>query len=116
MTRLITLLGFLSLSVLDLLGQPYTISTVAGTDRLLDGSSAASAPLRQPRSVAADASGNVYIADTTDNRIRKVSFSGTISTYAGTGVPGYSGDRGKAAIAKLSGPTGVAVDASGNVY
>jgi uncharacterized protein (TIGR03437 family) len=116
MTRPITLLGFLSLSVLDLLGQPYTISTVAGTDRLLDGGSAASAPLRQPRSVAADASGNVYIADTTDNRIRRVSFTGTISTYAGTGVPGYSGDRGKAGAAELSGPTGVAVDASGNLY
>ena len=116
MTRHITLLGFLSLSVLDLLGQPYTISTVAGTDRLLDGGSAASAPLRQPRSVAADASGNVYIADTADNRIRKVNFSGIISTYAGTGVPGYTGDRGKATLAELNAPTGVAVDGSGNVF
>jgi trimeric autotransporter adhesin len=116
MTRPITLLAFLSFSVLDLFGQPYTISTVAGTDRLLDGGSAASAPLRQPRSVAADTQGNVYIADTTDNRIRKVTPSGTISTYAGTGAPNYSGDRGKAALAALSGPTGVATDLNGNVY
>ena len=116
MTRPITLLGFLFLSVLDLLGQPYTISTVAGTDRLLDGGSATSAALRQPRSVAADAQGNVYIADTTDNRIRKVTPSGTISTFAGTGVPSYSGDRGKANVAALSGPTGVATDLNGNVY
>jgi hypothetical protein len=116
MTRTITLLGFLFLSFLDLLGQPYSISTIAGTNRLLDGSSAASAPLRQPRSVAADTQGNVYIADTTDNRIRKVTPSGTISTFAGTGVPSYSGDRGKATLASLSGPTGVATDLSGNVY
>ena len=114
--RTITLFGFLCFWVVDLQSQPYTISTVAGTNRLLDGGSATLAPLRDPRGVAVDPAGNLYIADTADNRIRKVNFSGVISTFAGTGVPGYSGDRGKAISAQLSGPTGVAVDANGNVY
>jgi uncharacterized protein (TIGR03437 family) len=116
MMRIISSLGFLCLSVFDISAQPYTINTVAGTARLLDGGNAASAPLREPQSVAIDAAGNLYIADTSDNRIRKVNFSGIISTYAGTGASGYSGDRGQAAVAELSGPTGVAVDGSGNVY
>jgi trimeric autotransporter adhesin len=116
MMRIIRSVGFLCLSVFDISAQPYTITTVAGTNRLLDGSIAASAPLREPRSVAIDPAGNLYIADTSDNRIRKVNFSGIISTYAGTGAPGYSGDRGNATLAELSGPTGVAVDGSGNVY
>src|SRR6202162_5522059 len=116
MMRIISSLGFLCLSVCDTSAQPYTISTVAGTARLLDGGNAPSAPLREPRSVAIDAAGNLYIADTSDNRIRKVTFSGIISTYGGTGAPGYSGDRGQATVAELSGPTGVAVDGSGNVY
>ena len=116
MKRTITILGFVSFSIAGLHAQPYTISTIAGTNRLLDGGSGTLAPLRQPRSVAADTLGNVYIADSADNRIRKVNFSGIISTYAGTGEPGYSGDRGKASLAQLNGPTGVAVDASGNLY
>jgi hypothetical protein len=51
--------------------QPYTIQTVAGTTRLQEGGNATSAPLRQPIAVAADSSGNIYIADESDNRIRK---------------------------------------------
>jgi len=116
MMRTISLLGFLCFLAFDIWGQPYAISTIAGTNRLLDGGNATSAPLREPRSVAVDSAGNVYIADTVDNRIRKVNFAGIITTYAGTGVPGYSGDRGNAMLAELSAPTGVAVDTSGNVY
>src|SRR5271154_917342 len=96
--------------------QPYTISTVAGTTRLLDGGSATSAPLREPISVAVDSSGNLYIADEADNRIRKVTPKGIISTYAGTGVPGYSGDEGPAASAELNSPNGIVLDAKGNMY
>jgi len=96
--------------------QPYTISTVAGTDRLLDGHPANTVPLRGPIAVAVDASGNLYIADAQDNRIRKVDSSGIISTYAGTGVPGYNGDRIKAVDAELDFPASLAIDASGNLY
>ncbi len=96
--------------------QPYLISTLAGTPRLSDGGPATAAPLRTPIAVAVDAHGNLYIADENDNRIRKVDSSGIISTYAGTGIPGYSGDRGPAANAELSFPTGIALDAKGNLY
>jgi uncharacterized protein (TIGR03437 family) len=96
--------------------QPYVISTLAGTPRLLDGSLATATPLREPISVAVDSSGNLYIADQADSRIRKVNPAGIISTYAGTGIPGYSGDRGPATSAKISFPAGIALDAQGNMY
>ncbi len=105
------------LSALPALSQPYTITTVAGTDRLLDGRSATSVPLRTPFAVAVDSAGNLYIADQADNRVRKVApSSSTITTLAGTGLPGYTGDRGKATQATLTSPTGLAVDSLGNVY
>lgn len=96
--------------------QPYTIGTIAGTTRLLDGGPATAAPLRLPVAVALDAQGDLYIADQIDNRIRKVDPSGTISTYAGTGLPGYSGDRGPANKAQLSLPSSIALDSKGNMY
>ena len=96
--------------------QPYTISTVAGTDRLLDGHLANTVPLRAPIGVAVDANGNLYIADAADNRIRKVDASGIISTYAGTGAPGYNGDRIKATNAELNSPESIAMDGAGNLY
>lgn len=76
---------------------------------------ATSAALRDPECVAVDATGAVYIADTNNNMIRKVS-NGVITTFAGTGQPGYSGDNGPATGAKLHRPRGIAVDAAGNVY
>lgn len=96
--------------------QPYTITTVAGTDRLLDGHNANTVPLRGPAAVAVDTSGNLYIADAEDNRIRKVDTSGIISTYAGTGAPGYNGDRVKAINAQLNLPSAIAFDTAGNLY
>ncbi|MCD4790514.1 MAG: hypothetical protein K8R37_10980, partial [Bacteroidales bacterium] len=69
-----------------------------------------------PNGVAVDASGNLYIADSHNYRIRKVDTSGIITTVAGDGTHGYSGDGGPAARAKLDWPYGVAVDASGNIY
>ncbi len=96
--------------------QPYTISTVAGANRLLDGGKATAAPLRGPAAIAVDAAGNYFIADRDDHRVRKVDTNGIISTYAGTGVSGYSGDRGKASAAQLSSPTGLAIDSKGNLY
>jgi hypothetical protein len=81
-----------------------------------DGSAATSAELNDPTDVAIDSSGNVYIADYSNNRIRKVNTSGVISTYAGTGTWGYSGDSGQATSAELANPSGVALDSSGNLY
>ena len=96
------------------------ISLIAGTGSMGysgDGGTATSTRLYYPAGVALDSSGNVYIADIYNNRIRKVSASdGKISTIAGTGSTGYSGDGGAATSAKLYYPYGVALDSSGNVY
>ena len=62
-----------------------------------------------------DSAGNLYIADSGNNRIRKVS-DGVITTVAGNGTPGFSGDNGLAASAQLNYPTGIAVDSAGNIY
>ena len=96
------------------------ITTIAGTGTPAysgDNGAATSAQLRYPADVAVDGSFNVYIADTGNKCIRKITTStGMISTIAGTGRLGYSGDNGAATSAQLSYPYGVTVDASGNVY
>jgi uncharacterized protein (TIGR03437 family) len=94
------------------------ISTVAGNGTRGfsgDGGPATSASLDGPEGVAVDAAGNLYIADTNNYRVRKVS-GGTISTVAGNGILGFSGDGGPATSASLGAPWGVAVDAAGNFY
>src|SRR5258706_7741834 len=96
--------------------QPYIISTIAGTERLLDGNPAINVPLRDPRAIKVDTAGSFYIVDTGDHRIRKVNSSGVISTIAGNGLPGFSGDRGKATAAQLSSPTSISFDGNGNLY
>jgi hypothetical protein len=96
-----------------------TITTLAGTDVWGfsgDGGPAISAKLYAPAEVAVDGRGNVYIATYQDSRVRRVSADGTISTFAGTGQPGFAGDGGPATSAKLYAPKGVAVDGQGNVY
>lgn len=100
------------------------ISTVAGKGFSTvtysgDGGPATQASLWNPYSVAMDAAGNLYIADSENNAIRKVTkATGIISTIAGLGPdqPGYSGDGGSATSAKLNSPNGIAVDANGNIY
>lgn len=96
--------------------QTYNIVTVAGSDTLRDGSAATSACLKRPYSVVMDAAGNLFIADADSNRVRKVSTAGVITTVAGTGLPGFSGDSGPAKNAQLDMPSGLAVDKSGNLY
>lgn len=80
-----------------------------------DGAAATSAMLNQPSGIALDGAGNVYISDTQNHRIRMVNTSGTISTIAGTGTSGYSGDGNSATTAQLNSPSGIAVDTSGNL-
>jgi sugar lactone lactonase YvrE len=93
------------------------VTTVAGNGEqgfAGDGGAATSAQLDSPAGVAVNAAGDIYIADTHNQRIRKVS-GGTITTIAGTGVAGFSGDSGAAASAQLSNPTALALDSSGNL-
>ncbi len=95
------------------------ISPIAGTGRRSydgDGGPATAAQIASPSGVAADDSGNLYIADTANSRVRKVDAAGGISTVAGNGVWGYSGDGGPAIAAQITSPEGVAVDGSGNLY
>ncbi len=96
-----------------------TISTIAGSGvsgYAGDGGAATTAKLFDPRGVVVDGLGNIYIADNQNNVIRKVNTSGTITTFAGNGTAGYSGNGGAATSAQLNGPWGLAVDAAGNVY
>lgn len=80
-----------------------------------DGGPATAAQLFMPRGLAVDAAGNLLIADFGNNRVRRVSTSGIITTVAGNGVPGFSGDGGAATAAQLSLPYAVAVDAAANI-
>ncbi len=98
---------------------PPIISTIAGNGTVGysgDGGPATSGTMSYPTGVAIDNNGNVYIADNNSNRIRKVNTLGIITTSAGTGTAGFSGDGGAATSAQLNRPYGVAVDAIGNLY
>ncbi|WP_111631310.1 NHL domain-containing protein [Larkinella arboricola] len=92
------------------------ITTIAGGGQGADGGPAIQASLNDPYGIALDAQGNLFIADQFNERIRKVSPNGIITTVAGTGSRGYSGDGGVATQAKLGFPTTVAVDKQGNLY
>ena len=94
----------------------YRIETIAGSSNVGDGGPALRAALHDAEGVVADKAGNLYIADAGDHRVRKVSPSGTITTIAGTGIPGFTGDGGPATLAQLNLPYGVSVDAAGNLY
>ena len=95
------------------------ITTIAGNGSQGsggDGGPATSAQLNMPQNVEVDAGGNVYISDFGANRIRKVNASdGVITTVAGIGTPGFSGDGGPATMAQLNGPNNVSVDKDGNL-
>ena len=92
------------------------ISTVAGNARLGDGGPAGNARLAFPAGVAVDAAGDIFIADMNNCLVREVNHAtGLISTVAGSGVYGYSGDGGAATAATLNWPQGIAVDAAGDI-
>src|ERR1700680_2695764 len=101
------------------LSQQYTISTIVGKAGnpgfAGDGGSAVGSQLNYPTGIAVDKSGTLYIADGLNNRVRKVS-GGIITTVAGNGTAGFTGDNASATSAELNNPTGVAVDSSGNLY
>jgi len=112
-------------NVIRMINTAGIITTVAGNDTngfSGDGGPAISAELDQPSGIAVDRNGNLYIADYNNYRVRKVDTFGIITTFAGNGYGagvgsgGYSGDGGPATAAELFYPSGVAVDAAGNVY
>src|SRR5207247_9343773 len=89
------------------------ISTIAGNGTAGfsgDGGPATQAQMRFPVGIASDSAGNLYVAEQSNNRIRKVSVAGIITTVAGNGTAGFTGDGGPALEASLNGPFGVAVD------
>ncbi len=103
---------------------PHSISvitTIAGTGTAGfsgDGDQATAATISVPHGLAVDSSGNVYFNDYANHRVRKITLStGIITTYAGTGTGGYSGDGGDATSAALNQPNGLCIDTSGsNMY
>ncbi len=112
---------------LTLRNDAYTLSIIAGTNKssgydnnTTNGNKAVGAKLNQPQQLALDAAGNVYIGDYENHAIRKLTpnadGSYTISTVAGTGSPGFSGDGGPATNAKLTDARAIAVDSLGNLY
>ena len=95
------------------------VSTVAGTGVQGfsgDGGPATAATLNTPTSVIVDPSGNLYFADSSNQRIRRIDNNGTITTIAGNGVAGFSGDGGPATAASMDSPLGLARDQAGNLY
>lgn len=91
-----------------------TVTTVAG-GFVGDGRPATQASFQQPQAVVVDGGHNAFVTDRAAHRIRRISSSGTISTIAGTGISGYSGDGGPASAAMISFPTGITLDPSGNL-
>lgn len=93
------------------------VTTIAGGNCCFggDGGPATSAQMQYPIGLARDATGNLYIGDYGNNRIRKVDTSGIITTFAGNGTAGYTGDGGPATSAELNGPSWLALDSSGNL-
>src|SRR6201988_427284 len=114
------LVAFLVLAFCIQAKAQYIITTIAGngtSNYSGDNGPATAAELSSPEGIAFDASGNMYFADGNNNRIRKIDAgTGIITTIAGTGTYGYSGDNGLATAAQLFGPETIAFDASGNLY
>jgi sugar lactone lactonase YvrE len=108
-------LGIGAILLLAISSAGQTITTVAG-GYVGDGGPATEAALALPEWTVMDQNGNLFISDLGNNRVRKVDPSGFITTYAGTGIAGFSGDGGPAVAARLDGATGLALDSAGNLY
>jgi uncharacterized protein (TIGR03437 family) len=110
---------FVSINCVFKVDKTFNLTLMAGTSTSGysgDGGPATSAQLNGPTGIALDTAGNLYIADASNYRIRRVSPTGLIVTIAGNGTQGYSGDNGPAAKAQLNGLAGIAVDGNGNLY
>ena len=107
----------LILMILPFLSNAQIITTIAGGGATLgDGSNATAALINNPGGMAFDKKGNLYIASGISNRIRKIDTFGIITTIAGTGVAGYSGDGGQATAAQIKFATDIAIDSLGNIW
>ncbi|MDX9972605.1 MAG: PKD domain-containing protein, partial [FCB group bacterium] len=102
--------------MVDLNGIITTVAGGAGNGFGGDDGPAVSAMLNRPHGVVVDPEGNIFIADTNNHRVRKVSPAGIITTYAGNGGTGNSGDGGRATLAQVKGPRDLAIDATGSLY
>ena len=101
------------------IGAKGIITTIAGTGTAGfsgDGGPAAKAQLNLPSGIALDGKGSIFIADRSNNRIRKIDAKGIITTYAGKGETGYAGDNGPAVKARLDHPFGIDIDGKGNLF
>src|ERR1035441_7476036 len=94
----------------------YQMATVAGSAQIGDGGPATAAQMGAIQGVAVDRLGNVYLSDSDHHRVRKIDTKGVITTIAGTGYKGFSGDGGPATAAQLDTPYGLAVDLAGALY
>jgi len=97
------------------LPQAYRIQSLVGSSNAGDTLPALQALLTQAEGLAYDLDGNLYIADAAEHRVRRVSPTGIITTFAGNGTRGYSGDNGPAADAQLASPYGLTIDRQGNL-
>lgn len=95
--------------------QATVVAGTTGAALTGDNGPATAARLSNPAAVAYDARGNLFVADEQNHRVRRIAPDGTITTVAGTGLPGFSGDGGPATLARLNGPRGLSVDRAGNL-
>src|SRR5207249_321105 len=109
LTRLALLFLMFGLSSEKAFGEAFFINTFFSQVPSTTG-------LTSPNGVAIDGQGNVYVSDRANNIVLRRTPTGTLTVVAGTGVGGYSGDNGPATSAKLNYPTGLALDASGNLF
>src|SRR5215469_2004330 len=110
------LFGLVGLITANASAQSGIISTYAGPQLPVNGALATTQAIDQPGSVVPDGAGGFYVSSISQNRVYRVSANGVLTLWAGVGTVGYSGDGGPATAAQLYDPSGVALDAGGNLF